>query len=155
MLSRWSEETLQRHPQSLSGGFRNTYGVLGTDCTGAIKVARSHQQRSSSLRKKMRICEAVRKRRERKAKTNEPPADSMTLTCSTSNRQFKASQPSKNSPIHLNLIQEIMMVLLIIERRTSWLPMGIASRCPSLLFFVVFLGSKQSLLGSGSAQGFG
>ena len=32
-----------------SEGFRNTNGVLGTDCTGAIKVARSHQQRSSSL----------------------------------------------------------------------------------------------------------
>ena len=48
-LSRWPKETLQRHPQSLSEGFRNTNGVLGTDCTGAIKVARSHQQRSSSL----------------------------------------------------------------------------------------------------------
>ena len=48
-LSRWPEETLQRHPQSLSEGFRNTNGVLGTDCTGAIKVARSHQQRSSSF----------------------------------------------------------------------------------------------------------
>ena len=39
----------QKKPQSLSEGFRNTNGVLGTDCTGAIKVARSHQQRSSSL----------------------------------------------------------------------------------------------------------
>ena len=29
--------------------FRHTNGILGTDCTGAIKVARSHQQRSSSL----------------------------------------------------------------------------------------------------------
>ena len=48
-LSRWLEETIQRHPQSLSEGFRHTNGVLGTDCTGAIKVARSHQQRSSSL----------------------------------------------------------------------------------------------------------
>ena len=41
MLSRWSEETLQRHLQSLSEGFRNINGILGTDCTGAIKVARS------------------------------------------------------------------------------------------------------------------
>ena len=38
----------------------------------------------------LRICEAVRKRRERKAITNAPPADSMTLTCSTCNRQFRA-----------------------------------------------------------------
>ena len=32
-----------------------------------------------------RICEAERKRRERTAKTNGPPADSMSLTCSTCN----------------------------------------------------------------------
>ena len=37
--------------------------------------------------KKKRICEAERKRRKRKANTNGPPADSMTLTCSTCNRQ--------------------------------------------------------------------
>ena len=48
-LSRWPEEMLQRHPQSISEGFRHTIRVLGTDCTGAIKMARSHQQRSSSL----------------------------------------------------------------------------------------------------------
>ena len=48
-LLRWPEETLQRHPQSISEGFRHTNGVLGTDCTGAIKVARSHRQRSNSL----------------------------------------------------------------------------------------------------------
>ena len=51
-LSRWPEDTLQRHPQSLSEGFR--HGVLGTDCTGAIKVGRSHQQSSSSLWEKKR-----------------------------------------------------------------------------------------------------
>ena len=37
-----------------------------------------------------RICEAERKSRERKAIANGPPADSMTLTCSTCNRQFRA-----------------------------------------------------------------
>ena len=37
-----------------------------------------------------RICEAERKRRERKAKTTGPLADSMTLTGSTCNRQFIA-----------------------------------------------------------------
>ena len=35
----------------------------------------------------MRICEAERKHREHKAKTNGPPADSLTLTCSTCNLQ--------------------------------------------------------------------
>ena len=40
--------------------------------------------------KKKRICEVERKQRERKANTNEAQADSMTLTCSTSNRQFRA-----------------------------------------------------------------
>ena len=88
-LSRWPEETLQRHPGSLSEGFCHTDWVLGTDCTGAIKVARSHQQ-GAALHEKKRICEAERKRRERKANTNGPPADSMTLTCSTCNRQFRA-----------------------------------------------------------------
>ena len=48
-LSRWPEETLQRHPQSIYERFRHTIRVFGTDCTGAIKVVRSHQQRSSSL----------------------------------------------------------------------------------------------------------
>ena len=35
-----------------------------------------------------RICETDRKCRERKAKTNGPPTDSMTPTCSTCNQQF-------------------------------------------------------------------
>ena len=48
-LSRWPDDTLQRHSESLSEGFRHSNWVLGIDCTGAIKVARSHQQRNSSL----------------------------------------------------------------------------------------------------------
>ena len=43
-LSRWSEETLQKHPLSIPEEFRHTNVVLETDCTGAIKVTRSHQQ---------------------------------------------------------------------------------------------------------------
>ena len=82
-------QTLQRHPQCLSEGFRHTNGVLGTDCTGATKVARSHHK-GATLYEKKRICEVERKRRERKANTNGPPPDSMTLTCSTCNRQFRA-----------------------------------------------------------------
>ena len=39
-LSGWPEETLQRHPQSISEGFRHTDEVLGIDCTGAIKVTK-------------------------------------------------------------------------------------------------------------------
>ena len=44
--------------------------------------------KGAALYEKKRICEAERKRRERKAKTNVPPSDS--LTCSTCNRQFRA-----------------------------------------------------------------
>ena len=51
-----------------------TNGVLGTDCTGTIKVAR--EQLIMKKRESVK-----RKRRERKTKTNGPPADS--LTCST------------------------------------------------------------------------
>ena len=43
----------------------------------------------AALYEKERICEAERKHRERKANTNGPPADSMTMTCSTCNRQFR------------------------------------------------------------------
>ena len=46
--------------------------------------------KGAALYEKKRICEAERKRKERKAKTNVPPSDSMTLTCSTCNRQFRA-----------------------------------------------------------------
>ena len=46
--------------------------------------------KGAALYEKKRICEAERKRRERKAKSNVPPAESMTLTCSTCNRQFRA-----------------------------------------------------------------
>ena len=38
--------------KSLFEGFRHTNGVFGTDCTEAIKVARSHQQRSSSVKER-------------------------------------------------------------------------------------------------------
>ena len=74
--------------------------------------------------KKKRICEAERKRRERKANTKGPPADAMTLTCSTCNRQFSARIGLVESAIkeHTNThepIQEIMMVFLISKRRTT------------------------------------
>ena len=65
MSSMWPEETLQRHPQSHSKGFRHTNRVLETDCAGTIKVAKDQL----SMKK---ICEAERKRRERKAKTDGP-----------------------------------------------------------------------------------
>ena len=114
-----SQETLQKYPQSLSEGFRHTNGVLETDCTGAIKVARSHQQRSSLYEKKI-ICEAERKRRECKTNTNGTPADSMTLTCSTCNRQYRARIGAiKELTKTHKPIQEIMMIFLICERRTT------------------------------------
>ena len=51
---------------------------------------RSLINKGAALYEKKRICEAERKHRERRAKTNGPPADSTTLTCSTCNRQFRA-----------------------------------------------------------------
>ena len=52
---------------------------------------RSIINKGATLYEKKRICEADSKRRERKANTNGPPADSITLTCSTCNhRQFRA-----------------------------------------------------------------
>ena len=77
--------------------------------------------KGAALYEKKRICEAERKRRERKAKTNVPPSDSMTLTCSTCNRQFRARIGLVSHQIthkHISTIQEIMMVFLISERRT-------------------------------------
>ena len=46
--------------------------------------------KGAALYEKKRVCEAERKRKKRIANTNGPPADSMTLTCSTCNRQFRA-----------------------------------------------------------------
>ena len=77
--------------------------------------------------------EAERKRRERKAKTNGPPADSMTLTCSTCNLQLRARiglVSHQRTHLHTNLIHEIMTVFLISERRTTiTVLVGLASQC--------------------------
>ena len=72
--------------------------------------------------KKKRICEAERKRRERNASTNGLPADSMILTCSTCNRQFRARiglVSHKKLTNTCEPFQEIMMAFLISERRTT------------------------------------
>ena len=49
------EESLQKHHQSLSEGFRHINGVLGTNSTGAMTVAQSHQQRSSLYEKEKSV----------------------------------------------------------------------------------------------------
>ena len=59
----------------------------------SIRVIGGFVSGVSNSMKQKRICETERKRRERKAKINKPLADSMTLTCSTCNRQFKEHQP--------------------------------------------------------------
>ena len=41
----WSEEVIQRHPQSSPQGFQHTNRVMGTNCTGPSKVVRPHQKR--------------------------------------------------------------------------------------------------------------
>ena len=50
-LSRWPEQMVQGHPQSLYEGFRHTNGVVGTHCTGAIKVVKSHYHLSMTKKK--------------------------------------------------------------------------------------------------------
>ena len=78
--------------------------------------------KGAAVYEKKRICEAERKCRERKANTNGPPAESMTPTCSTCNRQFRARiglvSHQKLTNTH-EPIQEVMMVFLISERRTT------------------------------------
>ena len=64
------------------------------------------------------MCEAERKRREHKANTNGPPADAMTLTCSTCNRQI-GLLTNTHEPV-----QEIMMVFLISETQTTMDDLG-------------------------------
>ena len=52
--------------------------------------------------------------------TNGPPADSMTLTCSSCNRQFRARMAKSAIKVLIHEpIQEIIMVFLISERRTT------------------------------------
>ena len=41
----WSEEAIQRHPQSLPQGFQHTSRVIETNCTGPSRVVRPHQKR--------------------------------------------------------------------------------------------------------------
>ena len=75
--------------------------------------------KGAALYEKKRICDSERKRRECKANTDGPPANSLTLTCSTCNRQFRAiiglSAIKELTNTH-KPIQEIMMVFLISER---------------------------------------
>ena len=67
-------------------------------------------KRAALFKKRKRICAAERKHRERNANTIGPPADSMILTCSTCNRQFRARiglvSHQKNSPTHMNLFKK-------------------------------------------------
>ena len=73
--------------------------------------------KGAALYQKKKMCEAERKRRERKANTIWPPADAMTLTCSTCNRQYRTRiglLTNTHEPI-----QEIMLVFLISETQTT------------------------------------
>ena len=102
-------------PSNLTEGFRltNSHRLLRSDLSDEVSSTKEQ------LCMKERETEAERKRRERKAKTNGPPADSMTLTRSVKSFNWH-SQPSKNSPTHMNLNKiKIKMVFLISERRTT------------------------------------
>ena len=99
----------QRNARTSLKDFENQW-VLGnrlhrSDQSGEV----SSTKNQLSMKKKS---EAERKRRESKAKTKRSSAGSMTLTCSTCNRQFRAR-------IGLVSHQEIMMVFLISERRMT------------------------------------
>ena len=41
----WSEEAIQRYPQSLPQGLQHTNRVVGTNYTGPSKVVRPHQKK--------------------------------------------------------------------------------------------------------------
>ena len=89
----WSEEAIQRHPQSLSQGFQHTNRVVGT---GLSKVAGLIRRGASEYEAK-RICEAEQKRAQRKARAKASPTElSCSDLCSICNRRFRArtNQPS-------------------------------------------------------------
>ena len=75
--------------KSLSEGFRNTNDswerLHKSDQNGDVSSTKEPLSK-----KKKRTCEAERKCRECNPKTNGPPAGSITLTCSTCNRQVRA-----------------------------------------------------------------
>ena len=80
----------------------------------------SAQERSGAAlyEKKNRICDAERKRRER----NRPPADSMTMTCSTCNGQFRARiglVSHQNTHQHTQPFQEMSHLM---GKPTMWFP---------------------------------
>ena len=78
-------KVLQRHPQSLSEGFLHIENRLHrSDKSDAVSSTEEHL---TIINEENRICEAERKHRECKAKTNGPPADSLTMTCFTCSRQ--------------------------------------------------------------------
>ena len=72
----------------------NILPVMGTDCTGSSKVALPHQKGSRQLGSKERVCKGERKRKERKARAKGSSSESLFsgLTCSMSNRQFRATR---------------------------------------------------------------
>ena len=75
----WSEEAIQRHPQSLPQGFQHTNRVMGRNCTGPSKVARHHQKSASEYEAK-RSSEAEQKRAQRKARARPYQKSCLALT---------------------------------------------------------------------------
>ena len=71
------------------GDFEVPVGSWGRAARGRSEW-RGLVNKGAALYEKKRICEAERGRRERKARADVPPADSVTLTCSACGRQFRA-----------------------------------------------------------------
>ena len=107
----------KRYKDTLKASLKDLDIPIGS-CEQTAKWRGLINKGAALYEKKERICEAERKRRERKANANGPPADSMTLTCSTCNRQFRARIGLVSTNTH-EPIQEITMVFLISERRTT------------------------------------
>ena len=90
-FSRWPEETLKASLKEASlKDFDIPIGSWEQSAQERSKW-RGLINKGAALYENNKICEAERKRRERKAITNGPTADPMTLTCSTCNWQFRAS----------------------------------------------------------------
>ena len=78
MLPWWSEEAIQRHPQSLPQGFQHTNRVMGTNFTGPSKVWGLIRRDASDYEAKG-ISEAEQKLAQPKARAKASPTE---LSCS-------------------------------------------------------------------------
>ena len=87
----WSEESIQRHPESLPQGFQHTNRVMGTKSQDRAKWRGLIRSGASEYETK-NISEVEQKRAQRKARAKASPTElsCCDLCCSICNRQFRA-----------------------------------------------------------------